>query len=107
MASVINQQNIELVKKYLLILKGKNISIQKALLFGSYVKGNYREDSDIDIAIVSSNFTGDRFSDRRMIVPLRRGIDSRIEPMPFTPEDFSGGGILINEIKKTGQVIQL
>ena len=85
------------------ILKGKNISIQKALLFGSYVKGNYREDSDIDLAIVSSNFTGDRFSDRRMLVPLRRGIDSRIEPMPFTPEDFSG----IDEIKKTGQAIQL
>ena len=106
MASSTNQ-TIELVKKYLLILKGKNIPVQKALLFGSYVKGNHREDSDIDVAIVSSVFKGDRFLDRKMIVPLRRGLDSRIEPMPFTPEDFSRGGVLIDEIKKTGQSIQL
>ena len=106
MASSTNQA-IELVKKYLLILKEKNIPVQKALLFGSYVKGNYREDSDIDLAIVSSIFKGDRFLDRKMIVPLRRGVDSRIEPMPFTPEDFSRGGVLIDEIKKTGQAIHL
>ena len=68
---------------------------------------NYREDSDIDLAIVSSVFRGDRFLDRKMIVPLRRGVDSRIEPMPFTPDDFSRGGVLIDEIKKTGQAIQL
>jgi uncharacterized protein len=106
MASSTNQI-IELVKKYLLILKEKNIPVQKAVLFGSYVKGNYREDSDIDIAIVSNVFKGDRFLDRKMVVPLRRGLDSRIEPMPFTPDDFSRGGALINEKKKTGQAIQL
>ena len=32
--------------------------------------------------------------------PFRCGLDSRIEPMPFTPKDFAEGGILIDEIKK-------
>ena len=74
-------------------------------MFGSYTKGTPREDSDIDIAVISSAFKGDRYLDRRRIVPLRRGIDSRIEPIPFTPGDYADGGMLIDEIKSTGQEI--
>ncbi|MBU1568080.1 MAG: nucleotidyltransferase domain-containing protein [Proteobacteria bacterium] len=96
---------IDLIKKYITRLNQNNLSVQKVFLFGSYVKGTQREDSDIDIAVISPAFAGDRYSDRRIIVPFRRGIDSRIEPMPFTPEEFAAGGTLIDEIKKTGQVI--
>lgn len=48
------------------------------------------------------SFSGDRFADRHRIVPLRRGVDSRLEPMPFRPEQFAEGGNLIDEIKRTG-----
>lgn len=96
---------INLIKKYIVRLKENNISVEKVLLFGSYIKGTPREDSDIDIAVISSAFKGDRYSDRRFIIPFRRGIDSRIDPIPFTPEDFAKGGILIDEIKSTGQEI--
>jgi len=30
---------------------------------------------------------------------------TRIEPHPFKPEDFENGGILVEEIKKTGIVV--
>jgi len=96
---------INLIKKYIVRLKENNICVEKVLLFGSYIKGTPREDSDIDIAVISSAFKGDRYSDRRLIVPLRRGIDSRLEPIPFTPDDYAKGGMLIDEIKSTGQVI--
>jgi hypothetical protein len=55
--------------------------------------------------LISEAFTGDRFEDRRWIVPLRRNIDSRIEPIPFKPEAFNDGGILAEEIKKIGVAI--
>ena len=45
--------------------------------------------------------------DRRKIVPLRRNIDSRIEPIPFRPEDFYNGGNFVDEIKKTGKAIDI
>ena len=96
---------INLIKKYIVRLKENNISVERVLLFGSYIKGTSREDSDIDIAVISSAFKGDRYLDRRLIVPLRRGIDSRIEPIPFTPDDYAKGGMLIDEIKSTGQEI--
>ena len=37
-----------------------------------------------------------------MIVPLRRQVDSRIEPIPLRPEDFDNGEIFAEEIRKTG-----
>jgi len=100
-ASIIN-----LIRKYIDRLKENNIPVEKDLLFGSYIKGTPREDSDIDIAVISSAFKGNRYLDRRLIVPLRRGIDSRIEPIPFTPGEYAKGGILADEIKCTGQEIQ-
>jgi predicted nucleotidyltransferase len=98
---------IKSVKRYIKELEKNNIPVQKAFIFGSYAKGNPKEESDIDIALISTVFTGDRFEDRRKIVPFRRNIDSRIEPMPFRPEDFQEGGILIDVIKKTGKVINI
>jgi len=98
---------IEVVKRYLQELKRNHIPIQQVILFGSYAKGNAVEESDIDVAIISATFTGDRFEDRRKIVPLRRKIDNRIEPLPFRPDDFLEGGILVDEIKRTGIIVPL
>lgn len=96
---------IETIKLYIKELAKNQIPISRAILFGSHAKGIARPESDIDIVLISEAFTGDRFEDRRRIVPLRRNIDSRIEPIPFKPEDFNDGGILAEEIKKTGVAI--
>jgi predicted nucleotidyltransferase len=96
---------ISLVKRYIAELERNQIPVKKAILFGSYVKGRVRAESDIDVALISDVFSGDRFRDRQRIIPLRRKIDSRIEPLPFTSEDFENGGILAEEIKKSGILI--
>jgi hypothetical protein len=96
---------IETIKLYIKELAKNQIPISRTILFGSHAKGIARPESDIDIALISEAFTGDRFEDRRRIVPLRRNIDSRIEPIPFKPEDFNDGGILAEEIKKTGVAV--
>lgn len=98
---------IKIVKKYLQELRKNQIPIQQVILFGYHAKGNPGDESDIDVALISAYFTGDRFEDRRRIVPLRRNIDNRIEPLPFRPEDFLEGSTLIDAIEKTGINIPL
>ena len=93
---------IAIVRRYVAELEKNQITIRDAIIFGSHIKGTAKEWSDIDVALVSPAFTGDRFDDRRRIVPLRRKIDNRIEPIPFRPEDFDNGETLAEEIKKTG-----
>jgi predicted nucleotidyltransferase len=90
------------VKNYVEELRNHGIPVSEVILFGSCVRGGNKENSDIDVAIVSDAFSRDRFEDRRKIVPLRRGIDSRIEPIPITPMAFAAGGNLIDEIRRTG-----
>ncbi len=52
--------------------------VQAAYLYGSQVKGTVAEWSDIDVAVVSPDFSADLFQERLMLMrlaaqPLRRG----------------------------------
>lgn len=96
---------IEDIKKYVAELRKHGIAVQSVFLFGSWTMGRASEESDIDVALVSDAFTGDRFLDRRRIVPLRRRINTRIEPIPFQQQSFDAGGHLVDEIKRYGEVI--
>lgn len=98
---------IEAIQRYVRALEADGIHVDAAILFGSFAKGTARDESDIDVALVSNSFSGNRFDDRRRIVPLRRTIDGRIEPMPFRPEHFAEGGNLVDEIKKDGIRIEV
>jgi len=77
----------------------------KIILFGSYAKGNYHEDSDIDIAIVFKDFSN--LIDMQVeLMRLRRKIDSRIEPHPFRESDFDISNPIVYEILKYGKEIR-
>ena len=95
------------IKRYIKELEKHNIRIGKVYLYGSYAKNNYHQDSDIDIVVISKDFQGIRFLDRRKIVPLRRKIDIRIEPMPYKPENFNEGDPLAVEVMATGEEVKL
>jgi uncharacterized protein len=77
----------------------------KIILFGSYAKGNYHEDSDIDIAIVFKDFNN-LIKMQVELMKLRRKIDSRIEPHPFRESDFDISNPIVYEIIKYGQEIR-
>lgn len=75
----------------------------KALyLYGSYSKGNYREDSDIDIAVVVDSLSDNYFDDTPLLWKLRRRISNLIEPVLLT-EDMDNP--LYRDITKTGILI--
>jgi predicted nucleotidyltransferase len=86
-------------------LRDHNIVIDKSVLFGSYAKGTYNEFSDIDLALVSESFSGNRFLDKEKIRPFIVKINTDISPMPFRPEDFNSDNIFASEIMKYGIII--
>lgn len=94
---------LALTKTYIQQLKTQGISIAQAYLFGSYAKGKVWEGSDIDVCVVSSNFGKDYFSEKRLLNKIALRIDSRIEPVPYTPNDFVNKyDALADEIKRFG-----
>jgi len=42
----------------------KGFQIEEAIIFGSRIRGDYLKDSDLDLILVSSNFSGIQFTDR-------------------------------------------
>lgn len=96
---------IEIIRVFLDKLAISGIHVESAYLYGSYAKGVANKWSDIDIAVISSGFTDDRFEEGVRLMKLSCDIDSRIEPVAFRPEDFVDEDPLVWEIKKEGIVI--
>lgn len=93
---------ISIVSKYKLLVS-KHFDIESMILFGSYAKGNQKDDSDIDVAIVVNSITQDFFSYAPLLWKLRREIDDRIEPILIEKNKDDSG--FLKEILKTGLII--
>ncbi|MDR0823161.1 MAG: nucleotidyltransferase domain-containing protein, partial [Endomicrobium sp.] len=89
-------KNADLIKarkavfQYADYLKTK-MKVKRVYLFGSYAKNEYKQDSDIDVAVVSDVFKDDPVDDFVMLSMFGYDIDSRIEPHPFLIKDFNKG----------------
>jgi predicted nucleotidyltransferase len=96
---------LNIAQKYANVLMAKYNNIQ-IILFGSYAKGNYNDDSDIDIAVVFKDYSN--LIDMQLeLMRLRRKIDSRIEPHPFREREFEPSNPIVNEIIKYGHEIKI
>ncbi len=58
--------------------------------------------SDIDVAIVSQDFSEDLFQDRLTLMQWAASVDDRIEPQAFTPGRFVPNDPLASEISRHG-----
>jgi len=98
---------IDIVQKFIQVSENSGVTIERAIIFGSYVRGDYNEWSDIDLAVVSPDFTGIPFYDRQILVPFILKVDTRIELHPFRSDEFLTDNFFINEIVKNGLEIAI
>ena len=91
----------KIIKEYIKFLQKNKYEIEKAYIFGSYAKGNFNDDSDIDLAIIVKDLKNS-FRMQVNLMKLRRKFDTRIEPHPFNEKDFDISNPLVNEILNTG-----
>ncbi len=91
----------QIIKRFLEEIQ-KKYKIDNAYLYGSFAKGTSNRWSDIDIAVVSPDFSDDLFQDRLLLMRMAYSIDDRIELKPFKKELFNRNDPLVNEIQKNG-----
>ncbi|MGD0077660.1 MAG: nucleotidyltransferase domain-containing protein [Sedimentisphaerales bacterium] len=87
-------------------LVAEGIKPDKLILFGSYATGQYREDSDIDIVVISNDFKNKSYWERIDILSSAiYRIFEPIEATAFTPQEWQKQESLIFEYAKNGEVI--
>jgi len=97
--SVDQKTALENAKRYAQLV-GEQINPTKIVLFGSFAKGNWNENSDIDIAVIMTTIDQDFLEISKKINRLTRNIDTRIEPVLLQSNDDRSG--FLSTILKTG-----
>ena len=87
-------------------LEAENIKPQKIILFGSFSAKTQRQDSDIDLVVISEDFTGKDYWER---IDILSGAIYRvfepIEAVAMTPVEWQSGDSLIVDYARNGEVV--
>jgi predicted nucleotidyltransferase len=91
---------IIIISNFISDCKKINIIFSKVVLFGSLANDKASEGSDIDLALVSYQFTVDRFENALLIAPVTiKYLD--IDAQTFPVDYFNNGDPFIHEILRT------
>ncbi|MCL4550749.1 MAG: nucleotidyltransferase domain-containing protein [Bacteroidetes bacterium] len=84
--------------------RSRGLSFYKVFLFGSYAKENAYEYSDIDLLLISDQFTDNVFENLKLYskVNIKYPI---IETHPYPTRDYLSGNDFIKEVEKESIVI--
>ena len=101
MAQISNEiiQKLHRLKTQLL----PGLRVKRMFIFGSYARGAFSEDSDIDVCIITDDVR-DNFLSMFDIAPIAVHVDPRIEAVVFSSREFAEDPSygLLGEIKRTG-----
>lgn len=95
------EEAIKIAQEYKALVE-KNMPLKALCLYGSYSKGNQREYSDIDIAVIVERPAEEYFADTPLPWRLRRKVNNLREPILLT-EDMENP--LYRDIRNTGILI--
>lgn len=87
-------------------LELRDIRVAKLILFGSYATGAYREESDIDVIVISDSFREKSYWDRiELLADAIYEVFIPIEAIAMTQEEWDSGRSDFVEYSKNGEVI--
>ena len=94
------REAITIAQNYIDAVSSK-YELTHAFIFGSYTKGNFHADSDIDIAVVLKDVSN-LFDTQIDLMQMRQINNLLIEPHVFRVDDFDTDDPFVYEILQTG-----
>lgn len=97
---------LKIIDRFKNILEREKVSVKKIILFGSYARGNYNENSDIDLVIISDDFETMTYWER---IDFLSGaiyeIFEPIEALSYTPSEWKKNDSFLNDYARDGEVV--
>ncbi|GAB1443582.1 nucleotidyltransferase domain-containing protein [Ignavibacteriales bacterium] len=98
-----DNETISLIEQYIIKIK-QSFNPKYVVLFGSYSRGEQKEFSDIDIAVVFDRYEGENIlDDNAFLFRLAWEVDSRIEPVILSLENDNSG--FAESVVKNGKIL--
>lgn len=97
---------LEIISAFRNAIESRGIKPDKLILFGSYATGQYRQDSDIDIVVISRDFEGKSYWERiDILADAIYDIFEPIEAMAFTPKEWQSRESIIVGFAENGEIV--
>jgi len=94
---------VKLLRPFREILESNNVQVEQLVLFGSHASGTARNDSDIDVAVISPTFAGKDYWERIDILSNAiYTLFAPIEAVAFSPEEWQDGNSLLAQYAHNG-----
>jgi len=87
-------------------IESAGVRPQKMILFGSYAVGRQRQDSDIDVVVISEDFENKNYWERIDILSAAiYKVFKPIEAVAMTPREWQAGDSVIADYARNGEVV--
>ncbi len=97
---------LKIISDYGKALEAEGVKPQKMILFGSYSTGTQHEGSDIDLVVISEDFSEKDYWERiDVLAAALVKVFEPIEAIAMTPQEWESGESRIVDFARHGEVV--
>jgi len=98
---------LKTVRQFKKALESIDVRIEQLILYGSHADGTAREDSDIDVVVISPSFSDKSYWQRiDILTEAIYKVFAPIEASAFTPEEWKSEKSLIVDYARNGVLVK-
>lgn len=98
---------LKTIRQFKKALESINIQVEQLILYGSHAIDTAREDSDIDVVVISPSFSDKSYWERiDILTDAIYQVYAPIEASAFTPEEWKTEKSLIVDYAKNGVLVK-
>jgi uncharacterized protein len=97
---------IKIVDRFRQGIEARGVKAQKVILYGSHAYGTSTMASDIDIVVISEDFSGKGFWERiDILTDVIYELSAPLEAVALTPDEWERGESFIVDFARDGEVL--
>ena len=94
------------IDRFRAVLERKDVKVNKIILYGSFAREDYRDESDIDVIVISDDFASLNYWERiDLLSEAIYEIFEPIEAVSFTSNEWESSNSFLVDYAKDGEVV--
>lgn len=97
---------LDILRQFKALLECHKVHVDRLILFGSWAQGTQQEGSDIDVVVISKDFSGKDYWGRISIISdVIYQLLAPIQAVAMTPQEWESKESPIYDVARYGEVI--